>query len=177
MPTARHTMARAKRPMKLVPIDTADPFPASLGGSRYIVMFVNIASGLQRPYVTRDKSAAAILAVMKRFIAEMGILRDFRSDKGAEYAKHLLVEYCNSLWIRRKLTAPYTPKKTGPVESPLWRAYKAGHAARLEVSNTDTDIRLKEVKGSTDAAATTLRMESLLWASEYFNRLARAAND
>ena len=33
------------------------------------------------------------------------------------------------------------------------------------------------VRGSTDAAATTLWMESLLWASECFNRSATAAND
>ena len=38
-------------------------------------------------------------------------------------------------------------------------------------------IRLNEVAGSTDAAATSLWMESLLWASECFNGLATAAND
>ena len=31
-PTAHHTTARAKRPMELVHIDNAGPFPASLGG-------------------------------------------------------------------------------------------------------------------------------------------------
>ena len=36
---------------------------------------------------------------------------------------------------------------------------------------------MNEVKGSTDAAATSLWMESLLWASECFNRSATAAND
>ena len=72
-PTAHHTTARAKRPMELVHIDTAGPFPASLGGSRYVVMFVDSASRLQCPYVTRDKSAAAILAVVKRFIADMRV--------------------------------------------------------------------------------------------------------
>ena len=68
-PTAHHTMARAKRSTELLHIDTAGLFPVSLGGSRYVVMFVNSASRQQHPYVTRDKSAAAILAVEKRFIA------------------------------------------------------------------------------------------------------------
>ena len=36
---------------------------------------------------------------------------------------------------------------------------------------------MNEVKGSTDAAATSLWMDSLLWASECFNRSANAAND
>ena len=140
-------------------------------------MFVDSASRLQRPYGTRDKSAAALLAVVKRFIADMGVPRAFRSDNGAEYTNHSFVEYCNNLGIRRELTAPYTPQQNGPVESALWRAFKAGHAARLGISNIYPDIRVNEVKGSTDVAATSLWMESLLWASECFNRSATAAND
>ena len=118
-PTAHHTTARAKRPMELIHIDTSGPCPASLGGSRYVVMLVDSASRLQRPYGTRDKSAAAILAVVKRFIADMGVPQAFRSDNGAEYTNHSFVEYCNNLGIRRELTASYTPQQTGPVESAL----------------------------------------------------------
>ena len=87
------------------------------------------------------------------------------------------MEFCNNLGIRRELTAPYTPQQNGPVESALWRAFKAGHAARLGISKIYPDIRVNEVRGSTDAAATILWMESLLWASECFNRSATAAND
>ena len=36
---------------------------------------------------------------------------------------------------------------------------------------------MNEIKDSTDAAATSLWMESLLWASEWFNRSASAVND
>ena len=108
-PPAYHTTARAKRPIELAHIDTAAPFPASLGGSRYVIMFVDSASRLQRPYGTRGKSAAAILAVVKRFIADMRVPRAFRSDNGAEYTNHSFVEYCNNLGIRHELTAPYTP--------------------------------------------------------------------
>ena len=176
-PTAHHTTARAKKPMELVHICTAGPFPTSLGGSRYVVMFVDSASRLQRPYRTRDKSAAAILAVVNRFIADIGVPRALRSDNGAEYTNHSFVEYCNNLGIRRELTAPYTPQQNGPVESALWRAFNADHAARLEVSNIYPDIRLNEVVGSTDVAATSLWMQSLLWASEWFKRSASAAND
>ena len=176
-PAAHHTTARANRPMELIHIDTAGPFPASLGGSRYVVMFVDSASRLQRPYGTRDKSAVTVLAVVKRFIADMGVPRAFRRDNGAEYTNHSFVEYCNTLGIRRELTAPYTPQQNGPVESALWRAFKAGYAARLGISNIYPDIRVNEVKGFTDAAATSLWMESLLWASECFNRSATAAND
>ena len=175
--TAHHATARARRPMELVHIDTAGLFPASLGGSRYVGMFVDSASRPHRPYGTRDKSAAAILAVLKRFIADMGVPRAFRSDKGAEYTNHSFVEYCNNLGIPQKLTAPYTPQQNVPVESVLWRAFKEGHAARLGISKIYPYIRVNEFKGSTDAAATSLWMESLLWASKCFNWSASAAND
>ena len=147
-PTAHHTTARAKRPMELIHVDTAGPFPASLGGSRYVVMFVDSAS--------RDKTAAAILAVVKRFIADMGVPPALRSDNGREYTNHSFVEFCNNLGIRRELTAPYTPQQNGPVESALRRAFKAGHAVRLGISKIYPDNRVNEVRGSTDAAATSL---------------------
>ena len=176
-PTAHHTTVRAKRPMELIQSDTAGPFPASLGGPRYVVMFVDSASRLQRPYGTRDKTVAAIFAVVKRFIADMGVPRAFRSDNGAEYINHSFVEYCNNLGVRRELTAPYTPQQNGPVESALWRGFKAGHAARLGIKKNYPDIRVNEAKRSTDGVATSLWVESLLWASECFNRSATAAND
>ena len=175
-PTANHTTVRAKRPIELVHNDTEGPFPASLGGSRYVIMFVDSASRLQRPYGTRDKSAAAILVVVKRFIANMGVPRAFRSGNGAEYINHSFVEHCNNLGIRRESMATYTPQQNGPVESALGRAYKAEHAARLGVSNIYPDTRLVEVKGSTNAAATSLWMESQLWASKCFNRAATVVN-
>ena len=155
-PTVHHTTVRAKRPMELIHIDTAGPFPASLEGSRYVVMFVDSASRLRRPCGTRDKTAAAILAVVKRFIADMGVPRAFRRDNGVEYTNHSFVEYSNNLGIRRELTPSHTAEQNGPVESALWRAFKAGHLARLGISNIYPDIRLDEVTASTDAAATRL---------------------
>ena len=87
------------------------------------------------------------------------------------------MEYCNNLGIRRELTAPYTPQENGPVESVLWTAFKAGHAARLGISKIYPYIHLNEVAGSTDAAATSLWMELLHWASESFSWSTTAAND
>ena len=55
-PTPHRTTSRAAAPLDMVHIDTAGPFPESLGGSQYVVMFVDSASRFQRPYGTRDKS-------------------------------------------------------------------------------------------------------------------------
>ena len=106
----------------------------------------------------------------------MGVPRAFRTDKGTEYSNIMFVDFCNGLGIRREFTAPYTPQQNGPVESAISRAFKAGHAVRLGVPQLYPDIRLKEVRGCTDAAGTHFRLESLLWASECYNRVAASVN-
>ena len=146
-PTPHHTTSRAAAPMDMVHIDTAGPFQESLGGSRYVVMFVDSASHFQLPYGTRYKSASAILGVVKCFVTDMGVPRAFRTDNGAEYTNSTFVDYCNGLQIRRELTASYTPQQNGPVGSGLSRAIKAGHAARLEVNKLFPEIHIERLKG------------------------------
>ena len=175
-PTPHRTTSRAEAPLDLFHIDTTGSFPEFLGGSRYVVMFVDSAFRFQSPYGTRDKSASAILGVVQRFVADVGAPRSFRTDNGTEYTISAFVGYCNSLQIRRELTAPYTPQQNGPVENGLSRAIKAGHAARTEVNRLFPDVHLKQLKGVRDPDGTSLWMESVLWASEGFNRSATTAN-
>ena len=119
------------------------------------MMFVDSASHLQRPYGVREKSAAAILSVVKRFVAAMGVPRAFRTGNGTEYSNSMFVDFCDGRGIRREFTAPYT-QQNEPVESAISRAFKAGHAARLGVPQLYPDIRLEERRGCTDAAGTSL---------------------
>ena len=92
-PTQHHATRRATQPLGLVHIDTAGPYPTSLGGSRYVVMFVDSASRLQRPYGVREKSTVTIRSVVKRFVADMGVPRAFRTDNGTEYSNSIFVDF------------------------------------------------------------------------------------
>ena len=175
-PTPHRTTSRVAALLDLVHIDTAGPFPESLGDSRYVVMFVNSASCFQHPYEARDKSASAILGVVQRFVADMGAPRAFRTDNGIEYTNSAFVEYCNSLQILRELTAPYTPQQNGPVESGLSRAIEAGHAACIKENRLFPDVHLEQLKEIWDPDVTSLWMESVLWTLEGFNRSATTAN-
>ena len=112
----------------------------------------------------------------QRFIADMGVPRAFRTDNGTEYTNSTFVEYCNSLQIRRELTAPSTPQQNGPRKSRLSRAIKAGHAVRIEVNRLFPDVHLEQLKGVRNTDGTSLWMESVLWASEELNRSATTAN-
>ena len=176
-PTPHHATRRAMQPLGAVYIDTAGSYPISLGRSRYVVMFVDSDSCRQRPYGTRERSAADIFSVVKRVVVEMRVPRAFRTDKNTEYSNSIFVDVYNDLENRNEFTAPYTPQQNRPVESAISQAFKAGHAARLEVTQLHQDIRLQEIQGCTDAAGTSLWKESLLWASECFNRAATSVDD
>ena len=106
----------------------------------------------------------------------MGVPRAFRTDNDTENTNSAFVEYCNSLQIPRELTAPYTPQQNGPLESGLSRAIKAGHAARIEVHRLFPDVHLERLKRVRDPDGSSLWMESVLWASEGFNRSATTTN-
>ena len=160
-PTPHHHMSRAAAPMDMMHIDTTGPFQESLGGTRCVVMFVESAFRFQHPYRTRDKSASAILGVVKHFVADMGVPQAFRIDNGVEYTNSTFVNYCDGLQICRELTAPYTPQQNGPVERRLSRAIKARHAARLEVNKLFPGVHHERLKGVRDPDGSSLWMESL----------------
>lgn len=76
----------------VVYIDTPGPNPASLGGSRYVVIFVDNTSRLQRSYGFREKSASDISAVIKSFVADVGGPRSFRTENETEYMNGLSLD-------------------------------------------------------------------------------------
>ena len=124
-----------------------------------------------------QKERGRHFSVVKRFVADMGVPSAFRTDKGTEYPNSMFMDFCNGLGIRREFTAPYTPQQNGPVESAISRAFKARYAARLGVQHLYLDIHLEEIRGCTDAAGTSLWLDSLLWASECYYRAATSVND
>ena len=101
----------------------------------------------------------------------------FRTNNSTEYSNSMFVDFCNGLGACREFTAPFTPQQDGPVESAISRFLKAGHEVRLEVPQLYPDIHLEHIRGCIDAAATSLWLESLLWASECFNRSATSVSD
>ena len=92
-------------------------------------MFTDSASRLMRPYGLKNNSEVPLM--VERYIADMGQPCAFRAD--GEFTSGAYVRIYDSRGIRRENTSPGTPKRNAPVESSIWRAAKAGHAARMEV--------------------------------------------
>ena len=80
----------------------------------------------------------------------MGVPRAFQTDSGLIYMNWIFAEYCDSLAIRRKLTAPSTLQQNTPAESDVPRTIKAGLTARSGVNDLFPDVHLERVKGVSD---------------------------
>ncbi|CAB1121534.1 unnamed protein product [Ectocarpus sp. CCAP 1310/34] len=173
-PVPRHG-TRSAVPFGKVHIDLTDPLSDALDGSRYLIMFVDIASRWQRGYGMRAKSDT--LKFVQRFLAGMNCMGTpgcFRMDNGDEFAGSAFTSFCDAADIRREYTSPDTPKQNTVVESAIWRAMKGGHAARrhiLAMGHVDlSSIPNVGVNGH------RLWLASALWAFACFNRSATKAN-
>ncbi|CAB1117620.1 unnamed protein product [Ectocarpus sp. CCAP 1310/34] len=147
----------------------------SLGGSFFMIMFVNSFSRWMKLYGMRRKSDT--LAFVKKFLADMsgtGVPRSFRMDNGGEFVSRDFIAFCDNAGIRRTYTAPGTPQQNGPAESAI-RVNKAGHAARLEARRLFPKIDFTRVPGF-GRDGERLRLESCHWAAGGFNRSPTKAN-
>ena len=140
----QRTTSHAARPMETMHIDLAGPYDASMGGSVYLIMFVDSALRWMRPFGIENKSETT--AHVNKFIADMnhmGLPRCFCMDNGEEFTSRSYVDFCDFAGILREHTAPGRPQQNAVVESAIWRAMKGGHAARGKIQRRFPDVDLR----------------------------------
>ena len=135
-------------------------------------MFTDRTSRLMRPYGLKKKSN--LPSMVERYIADMGQPCAFRAD--GEFTSGAYVRICDCLGIRRENTAPGTLEHNAPAESSIWRAAKAGHTARMEISRLFPGVKLEVVKNVHSANGGRQWLEAILWGAECMNRSATTAN-
>ena len=172
----RRTTSRAGKLVATVHIDLAGPYEASVGGSVYLITFVDSASRWMRPYGMRKKSETT--TYVRKFVADMNNMERphcFRTDNGGEFISRDYVEFCDSAGIRREYTAPGKPQQNAVVESAIWRAMKGGHAARREIRRMFLGVDLGRIP-NLGANRNRPWLEAVLWAADCFTRSATKAN-
>ena len=135
------------------------------------------ASSLQRPYGGREKSLVAIFMSLNaswqvwESHARFAPTATQSTRTVCSWTLAMFSEFVASLrhLLRHRRMEPSRARYREP--------FKAGQAARLGVPQLYPDIRLEEVRSSSDAAETSLWLDSLLWVSEGFNRAATSVND
>jgi hypothetical protein len=105
---------RAKSPLELVHIDLCGPMQTeSIGGSFYVLTFIDDYSRMTWVYFIRSKSET--FSRFKEFKAmkekQSGhYVKVLKSDGGGEYDSKSFTQYCKEQGIRRQFTCRYTPQ-------------------------------------------------------------------
>ena len=162
--------------METVHIDLAGPYEASMGGSIYLIMFVDSASRWMWPYGIMKKLETT--AYVHTFLADMNAIgrpRCFLTDNGGEFTGRSLVGFCDSAGIRHEGTAPGKPQHSTVVENAIWRAMKGSHDARREISRLFPGVDLARIP-NIGVDGNRLWLEAVLWAADCFNRSTTKAN-
>ena len=111
---------RARGVLETVHTDICGPItPASHGGKRYFITFIDDYSRKCWIYFLKEKSEA--FETFKKFKAQVEkttgrYIKALRSDRGGEYLSKQFRDYCEEHGIRRFYTAPYTPQQNGVAE-------------------------------------------------------------
>lgn len=115
----KSTISRKNKPAELVHFDLAGPLETqSLGGSRFLCLFVDDCSGMTFAYPLRLKSDAAyaIKWMITPASADNKTIISFRSDKAREFFTGDLNNYLLDNSIDHQRSAPYCPEQNGRIE-------------------------------------------------------------
>ena len=107
---------RATAPGEVVCTDVAGPFTESMGGKKYMIIFVDEYTRMRYVYFMKTKDNA--LTALKEFVGDVlkpqGIqLKRLHSDNGGEYTSAEMKKFCIGEGIHQTFTAPDTPAQMG----------------------------------------------------------------
>ena len=95
--------------------DLCGPFPESVDGYTYAVLFHDRWSKYFETYLIKDKTKESVLEAFTRFLRDHekvlphGIT-ELHSDNGPEYTNKDINDFCEEIACRRTYTVPYTPQ-------------------------------------------------------------------
>lgn len=114
--------SRATEILELVHSDICGPMPTpSIGGSRYLLSFIDDKSRKVFVAFLKTKSATEVKSKFDQFLAfterQTGKkLRTLRTDNGSEYLNRILQDELKKCGIEHQTTCPYTPQQNGVAE-------------------------------------------------------------
>ena len=125
LPYPSKTEHRSKTILELVHTDLCGPMQIdSVGGSRYLLTFIDDFSRYTVVYLLKRKSE--VLNKFKEFVMSMennnhqlkslNIVNALRSDNGGEYQSNEFKKYCSEKGISQQFTNPNCPQQNGVSE-------------------------------------------------------------
>ena len=107
----------AREPWDQVACDVIGPFPATLSGNKYIVVFQDIFTAWPEAFATSNINAVIIVQLLlDNIILRYGAPRTFLTDRGTNFLSKLINELCKMVNTKKINTTPYHPECDGMVE-------------------------------------------------------------
>jgi len=108
---------RVTGPFERLAVDCMGPFPLTIAGNRFIVVFIDHFSKFIEAFATSDITAQTIAKLfVENIICKHGAPQILQTDRGSDFTSNLMVEVTKIFDIRKVLTSPYHPIANGEVE-------------------------------------------------------------
>ena len=125
LPYPKKSEHKSKTILELVHTDLCGPMQVdSVGGSRYLLTFIDDFSRYTVVYLLKRKSE--VLDKFRDFVMSMeknnqklknlNIVNSLRSDNGGEYQSNAFKKYCSDKGIHQQFTNPHCPQQNGVSE-------------------------------------------------------------
>ena len=108
--------------------DICGPFPKSVDGHKYALVFIDSFSNYAKVYLLKNKSSNLVMECFHSFIDDHNQLLPqdrarypirWHTDNGGEFTSHKLDEFCNEFAIKRSFSVPYAPPQNAHAER-MW---------------------------------------------------------
>ena len=101
----------------IVAADCLSPFPTSLSGNKYIVVFGCLLTKYVEAFAVSTIEAAVISQLLiDKIIFRHGMPRKFLTDRGSNFLSKMLQDTCGILNIKKISTSSYHPQTDGFIE-------------------------------------------------------------
>jgi hypothetical protein len=110
------TSTRSKVYLERVFTDLAGPIQPSVGGAKYMQLFVDDFSRKQWVYFLKDKTKESVHAATSQFLVDHPGVSIIRSDNGTEFTNKLFTSLLLNHKVQHEFTPDYSPEYNGVVE-------------------------------------------------------------
>lgn len=107
----------ANAPFQHTEIDLAGPFPLSVHGFKYVLIYCCVFTGYVVLEGLTDKSKECVCVVLTRIFCELGCPKIVQSDNGGEFNNALLTDCMETIKTSYKFSSSYNPRANGKVET------------------------------------------------------------
>ena len=105
----------------IVVSDLCGPFETSVGGFKYFITWIDLATRMASVDFIKDKECKTVTDSFKKYMAwllrqKRADVKRIRTDNGGEYMGKEFKEVCEKLGIAHETTSPHTPEHNGIAE-------------------------------------------------------------